>query len=200
MRSHPAFRPFLRPSPGRCITRGASVFLFMCAVSVAMAPRAEASSWGDVSASRVVVAVRCLGGTYRSPVDLPIVDPFRLPDGPYRAGNRGLEYNTTAGVIVRTIGAGVVTFAGPVAGSWFVTVRHPDGLRSSYSFLATVSVGADDLVAPGEQLGSTSERRFHLGVREGDRYIDPFPLLGTRGRAWLIPLGRFGDGSGCRRT
>src|SRR5690349_10370437 len=76
------------------------------------------------------------GTTYRPPVDAPVVDTFRLPDGPYGAGNRGLEYATSPGDPVRAIGDGLVVFAGPVAGNDAVTVLHPDGLRSSYSYLA----------------------------------------------------------------
>ena len=31
------------------------------------------------------------------PVSAPVIDPFRLPFGPYGPGNRGLEYATRPG-------------------------------------------------------------------------------------------------------
>ncbi|HEX2576432.1 MAG TPA: M23 family metallopeptidase [Aquihabitans sp.] len=129
--------------------------------------------------------------TYRPPVAAPVVDPFRPPPEPWLAGNRGLEYGTAPGTPVGAIGPGTVSFAGPVAGSLHVTVTHPDGLRSSYSFLAAVRVRAGDVVAPGDVVGIAAER-LHLGVRRGDRYLDPATLWGRRvegGRVRLVPLG-----------
>ncbi|MDY7101627.1 MAG: M23 family metallopeptidase [Actinomycetota bacterium] len=123
---------------------------------------------------------------YRPPVDAPVVDGFRPPSGPYGPGNRGLEYATRPGTAVGAIGPGVVTFAGSVAGQLHVTVRHPDGLRSSYSFLATVDVAVDDRLERGGRVGSAG-RRLHLGVRRGTTYLDPAALFGPR-RARLVPV------------
>ena len=67
----------------------------------------------------------------RPPVDAPVVDPFRPPTSPYGPGNRGIDYATVPGTVVRTIAPGTVTFAGVVAGTRYVTVTHADGLRSS---------------------------------------------------------------------
>ena len=134
------------------------------------------------------------GRTYQPPVTAPVVDPFRPPAQPWLAGNRGLEYATVAGTPVGAIGPGVVTFAGPVAGALHVTVTHPDGLRSSYSFLAAVRVRVGDRVATGEVVGIAADR-FHVGVRRGERYLDPASLWGRRvggGRVVLVPL----DGGG----
>lgn len=115
-------------------------------------------------------------GGYLPPVDAPVVDGFALPDGPYGAGNRGLEYATVPGTPVRAIGAGLVVFAGPVAGTRAVTVLHPDGLRSSLTHLAEVLVTAGERVAAGQVVGTAGER-LHLGVRAGGTYLDPAPLL-----------------------
>ncbi|MBX3314861.1 MAG: peptidoglycan DD-metalloendopeptidase family protein [Actinobacteria bacterium] len=126
---------------------------------------------------------------YRPPVDAQVSDPFRAPTEPWAPGNRGIEYATTPGQMVRAIGPGVVTFAGPVAGALHVTVRHPDGLRSSYSFVAAVRVGAGDVVDAGAVVAVAGER-FHLGVRRGETYLDPSTLWGGAvggGRAHLVP-------------
>ncbi len=124
--------------------------------------------------------------TYRPPVDAPVVDGFRLPDGPYGAGNRGLEYATSPGTAVRAIGAGLVVWAGPVAGNLAVTVLHPDGLRSSYSYLAEVRTKVGLRVTSGTLIGTAGER-LHLGVRSGGVYLDPAALF-TSAAVHLVPL------------
>ena len=126
---------------------------------------------------------------YRRPVDAPVIDVFRPPSTPYGPGNRGLDYSTVPGTPVRAVGAGVVTFAGRIAFAWYVTVQHPDGLRSSLSFLAAVSVTAGEEVDRGAVVGTASDR-VHLGFRRGNEYLDPAPLLSgdeRRGRARLVP-------------
>ncbi len=124
---------------------------------------------------------------YRPPVDAPVVDAFRLPDGPYGAGNRGLEYTTVPGTPVRAIGDGLVVFAGVVAGNRAVTLLHPDGLRSSYSYLADVRVAVGTRVAIGQAVGTAGER-LHLGVRSGGTYLDPAALFTATG-VHLVPVG-----------
>ncbi len=130
-------------------------------------------------------------GTYRPPVDAPVVDPFRAPAQRWSAGNRGLEYGTRAGDRVRAVGGGTVVFAGAVAGRLAVTVRHPDGRRSSLTGLSVVLVRAGDRVAQGTLVGLALPS-LHLGVREGDRYVDPALLfVGARRAARLVPVRHF---------
>ncbi|HEY8058796.1 MAG TPA: M23 family metallopeptidase, partial [Acidimicrobiales bacterium] len=124
---------------------------------------------------------------YRPPVNAPVVDGFRLPNGPFGAGNRGLEYDTVPGQTVRAIGDGLVVFAGPVAGIDYVTVLHPDGLRSSYGYLAERLVTVGDRVVVGQTVGTAGER-LHLGVRSGGTYLDPAALFTTTG-VHLVPVG-----------
>lgn len=126
--------------------------------------------------------------TYVPPVDAPVADPFRPPDGPYGAGNRGLEYATPAGTEVRASADGVVTFAGLVAGARHVTVRHADGLRTTYSFLDRVDVVVGQQVRQGDVVGTTSGH-LHLGARSGDAYLDPAALFGSGlAQAHLVPF------------
>jgi len=128
---------------------------------------------------------------YRPPVDAPVSDPFRAPTGPYGPGNRGIEYATAPRTAATAIGAGVVVFAGPVAGRGVVTVLHPDGLRSSLTGLVTVAVAAGQPVVHSSVLGLTGNV-LHLGVRRGEEYLDPALLFGaTDGRprhAVLVPI------------
>jgi Peptidase family M23/Putative serine esterase (DUF676) len=118
--------------------------------------------------------------SYGPPVSAPIVDPFRAPAGPYAAGNRGLDYDTHPGDVVRASSDGTVVFAGPVAGALHVTLRHADGIRTSYSFLAAVEVVVGQQVRGGEPLGRTGER-LHFGARRGDAYFDPASLFASAG-------------------
>ncbi len=128
-------------------------------------------------------------GTYAPPVHAPVRDGFRMDAGPYGPGNRGLEYDTGAGATVRAIGAGRVVFVGPVAGRWALTVLHPDGRRSSLTGIVEPRVAVGELVVRGQVLAAAGGR-LHLGVREGERYVDPAPLFAaTRRRAVLVPLG-----------
>ena len=123
---------------------------------------------------------------YVPPVDAPVVDAFRPPSGPYGPGNRGLEYDTRPGDAVRASADGAVVFAGRVGGSLHVTLRHADGVRTSYSFLADVAVVVGQQVDQGRELGTAGEL-LHFGARRGDAYFDPASLFGG-GEVELVPF------------
>ena len=55
---------------------------------------------------------------------------------------------------MRAANAGEVTFAGSVAGSLHVVVAHGGGLRTSSSFLATITVRRGQRVARGDVVGT----------------------------------------------
>ena len=116
---------------------------------------------------------------FRRPTSAPVLDPFRLPDGKYGAGNRGIEYDT--GDLDRIVAAarGTVVFAGPVARSLFVTVDHGDGLESSYGFVGHILVREGQEVVDGD-LVALSDGPFHFSVRLHGEYVDPEPLFGSR--------------------
>ena len=59
-------------------------------------------------------------------------------------------------------------------------------MRTSYSFLATVTVHRGQRVAAGEVLGTTGGTGpnhapgvVHFGLRTGDEYVDPMLLFGA---------------------
>ena len=149
----------------------------MALAASALAPPAEAWSHHD---SRPV---------FRPPVDAPVTDPFRPPEDPYGPGNRGIEYDTEPGDVVRAAASGTVEFAGAVAGTLHVTVDHGGGLLSTYSYLQRISVRVDSTVAQGTVIGIAGER-LHFGVRLEGRYTDPDNFIGVRRvRVRLVPLG-----------
>lgn len=117
------------------------------------------------------------------PVDAPILEAFGNPTR-FGPGNRGIDFDVVPGLAVAAVAAGTVTFAGSVAGELFVTVQHADGRRASYSYLLVIAVERGDVVDVGTVLGSTSGR-FQLGLRDGDRYLDPAGLI-RRGRRHAV--------------
>jgi len=110
----------------------------------------------NVVAASVVAEPASAGTVWLTPpVDSPVLDPFRLPDGPYGPGNRGIEYDTNVGARVGAAGPGIVVFAGPVAGRTWVTVAHHGGLRTSYGPLSSVAVVTGDTVVGGDGKDAT---------------------------------------------
>jgi murein DD-endopeptidase MepM/ murein hydrolase activator NlpD len=140
-------------------------------------------------ASLVLTPLVALTGlVYTPPVEAPIVDHFRPPSCTWCPGNRGIDYSASPGTPVRAAAGGVVTFAGAIGGDRYVTIAHPDGLRTSYAYLATITVHAGQRVGPGAGVGVTGGR-FHFGVRRGAVYLDPERLFqATRLVARLVPL------------
>jgi len=125
---------------------------------------------------------------FRPPVEAPVADPFRPPEDPYGPGNRGIEYDTERGDVVRAAASGTVVFSGPVAGDLHMTVDHGGGLVSSYSYLQRLSVRAGAAVDQGAVIGVAGER-LHFSVRLDGIYIDPAGFIGVRRvRVRLVPL------------
>jgi murein DD-endopeptidase MepM/ murein hydrolase activator NlpD len=124
---------------------------------------------------------------WHPPVSAEVADPFRPPACRWCPGNRGLEYATQPGDEVRAVGAGEVSFSGKVAGTVYVVVRHADGLRVSYGRLTDTSLSRGDVVVAGALVGH-ADVAFHLGVRDGETYLDPSPLIGElRTAVRLVP-------------
>lgn len=165
-----------------------------------MVPAAQAA--GVLRALVVLLAVPVLAGgpaavpastaapvpvaLWTSPLgDPPIVSrPFDAPASPYGPGHRGVDLGGPPGATVRAAGAGVVVFAGMVAGRPVVSVAHAGGLRTTYEPVAP-SVGAGEAVARGSPLGTLLPGHpgcpvsacLHWGLRRGDTYLDPLQLL-----------------------
>ncbi len=126
------------------------------------------------------------------PVPHPVVRPFTAPTSPYGPGHRGVDLAGEVGAPVFAAGAGVVVFAGPVAGRSVVSLEHEGGLRTTYEPLI-VHVTAGQRVAAGAVLGlllpghaGCAGACLHWGARRGEEYLDPLGLLG-RGRLRLLP-------------
>jgi murein DD-endopeptidase MepM/ murein hydrolase activator NlpD len=134
----------------------------------------------------------------------PVVDRgFDPPQTLYGGGHRGVDLRAGVGQPVLAAGAGVVSYAGLLAGRGVVTVTHPGGLRTTYEpVTAVVRVG--QVVARGSVLGHVATRHasclagtscLHWGLVRGDTYLDPLTLVVTT-PARLLPVGTDPSGSG----
>ncbi|GAA1462891.1 murein hydrolase activator EnvC family protein [Williamsia maris] len=126
-----------------------------------------------------------------------VVRGFDPPEQRWMSGHRGVDLASTAGAVVRSAGSGVVNFAGEVAGKQVVSVRHADGILTTYEPVEAL-VTAGRPVARGDPLGTLVVGHagcvgvcLHWGARRGAgsgaRYLDPLALLGVS-RVRLKPL------------
>lgn len=124
--------------------------------------------------------------------------PFRLsrayvaPAHDYGPGHRGVDLDLLGGTEVRAPAAGVVAFAGDVAGRGILTIDHGDGLVTTLEPVQTaltpgVLVAPDDIVATLSAGGHAEAGMLHFGVRLHGDYINPMLLLGGVPRAVLLP-------------
>ena len=135
-------------------------------------------------------------GTYSWPLIGRIINGFRMPGSPYGPGHRGIDIAAPVGTDVRASAPGVVAFAGFVAGARWVSIDHPDGVRTSYGYLSSIAVSKGDLVARGQVIAASGfghpgslVPHLHFGARFGGVYIDPMRLLVPLDYSPLIHLG-----------
>src|SRR5438445_11223636 len=128
------------------------------------------------------------------PVAGPITRHFEQPPTPYAAGHRGIDFGAPVGTTVVAAAGGTVSFAGQVGGSLFVSIDHPGGLRTTYSFLSAILVKKGQVVSQGQAIarsgpGAAGEKpNLHFGLRSGADYLDPEPYLlaSIRGNLWRV--------------
>ncbi|MDY0340225.1 MAG: M23 family metallopeptidase [Coriobacteriia bacterium] len=139
--------------------------------------------------SVVVVAQPAWAGGWSPPVsDASIALSFgaEYPGGVHR----GVDIPAEAGTEVVAPSAGTVTFSGTIPADGggtcnAVTIETGEGLRISLLPLEGLYVQTGTEVCSGDAVGrlaplgddSSDVSHLHMGVRRGDRYIDPAPLL-----------------------
>lgn len=129
------------------------------------------------------VAVR-----YQAPVEGRVLRTFDPPATAFGAGHRGVDLDVAVGGSVGAAAAGVVHFAGPVAGRRWVSIAHADGHLTTYGPLADLRVARGQAVHAGRPIGVLDagghgsggrDQGLHWGARDHTgTYIDPLSLLG----------------------
>ena len=66
---------------------------------------------------------------------------------------------------------GTVSFAGQVAGTWYVVV-DTGFVKVTHGGLRTIDVETGDVISIGEAIG-TADSVTYIGVRRGEWYVDP---------------------------
>lgn len=134
------------------------------------------------------------GGLWEPPLGHPlrIAEAYSLPNGPYRAGHRGVDLPAEPGAAVRAPASGTVSFVGTVVDRPVVSIRVD--ARTIVS-LEPVSSGLreGEAVGRGERIGEVAsgghcgDGCLHLGVRVDGAYVNPLRFL--RPRPVLLPWG-----------
>ncbi len=117
-----------------------------------------------------------------------VVQRFDKPAQNWLPGHRGVDLAGAQGQAVLAAGAGIVVFAGTVAGKPVVSIDHPGGVRTTYEPVrAEVPVGRR--VGRGTRIGTLEAGHpgcatacLHWGARAEDgrrdrEYLDPLGLL-----------------------
>ncbi|HEY0888942.1 MAG TPA: M23 family metallopeptidase [Nocardioides sp.] len=122
---------------------------------------------------------------------------FAAPDEPWGPGHRGVDLRGTVGQRVVAALAGVVTYAGLLAGRGVVVVDH-GSTRTTYEPVSAV-VRTGDTVTAGAAIGLLTATRSHcfpaaclhwgLIRNADDVYLDPLSLVGAV-PVRLLPLWR----------
>lgn len=123
-----------------------------------------------------------------------VVRPFLAPPTPYSSGHRGIDIGGGLGSEVRAPASGVVHFAGWVVDRPVLSIRHGDGLISSFEPVASVLVEGEPVVR-GQvvgvlQAGHCAMPCLHFGVRRHGEYVSPLLYLGGIERSVLLPTRR----------
>lgn len=144
--------------------------------------QAQAQAQGQAHAPPHVQAETSSRGaeTWISPVTgrIRVDRPFDLPNGPFRAGHRGIDLPTTPGEAVRAPTSGTVTFVGTVVDRAVMSLRTDEQTVLSLEPVSSdLTIGA--VVAKGQLIGEVSEgghcsgECLHVGVRINNEYVNP---------------------------
>lgn len=135
------------------------------------------------------------GAEHAVPLYGELVAPYDAPEDPFAPGHRGVDVAAEPSSPVRASAAGLVSFAGSVAGNLAVTVDHGGGLLTTYSFLEEIAVSKGQEVGRGDPVGTLGAGHdpdlpphVHLSARRDGVYFDPIELYLGAGYADLLRL------------
>lgn len=137
-------------------------------------------------------SVPAVGRAWPVGVRPPVLRSWEPPATVYGPGHRGVDLGAPPGAPVRTVAAGRVFFAGPVAGRGVVSIEltgtGDPPLRTTYEPV-TASVRKGDEVAAGAIIGTVEATGSHCGgvcvhwgLLRAKTYLNPLLLLPP----WLL--------------
>ena len=145
----------------------------------------------DVSGAARVSTAPVTAGSWAWPLAAPhpVVRQFIAPATAYSAGHRGIDIRSPSADVFAPAD-GVVSFAGVVVDRPVLSIRHDDGVVSSYEPVET-TLSAGDAVSRGQLVGTLLPGHcpglcLHFGVRVGGQYVSPLEFLG--GIPWSVLL------------
>ncbi|NYI41847.1 M23 family metallopeptidase [Demequina lutea] len=117
-----------------------------------------------------------------------------LPPQPWLAGHRGVDLAADTGERVTAPATGVVTYVGFVVDRPVVSIRHVQGLVSSFEPVDSTAV-VGDIIARGQTIGTVADTPLHCvrrqcvhwGLRLNGTYVDPLDYLEGFGPVRLLP-------------
>lgn len=166
--------------------------LVWLAIMVSSAPPTAAAVLVPRGAWRFAAAPAA-GRTWPLAPPHTVLRRFEPPATRWGAGHRGVDLAGAAGDPVFAPAAGVVSFAGMVAGRPVLVVEHQGGVRSTLEPVeSALPLGSS--VLTGASVGHLAEpighcpgaSCLHWGVLRGETYLDPLAWL--RGRVILLPV------------
>ncbi|MCB1274553.1 MAG: M23 family metallopeptidase [Leucobacter sp.] len=131
-------------------------------------------------------------GLWQPPLGHPlrIAAAYSLPNGPYRAGHRGIDLPTGPHEAVVAPTTGVVSFVGEVVDRPVISIRVDDRTVLSLEPVSS-ALREGEAVVPGQAIGVVetgghcASTCLHLGLRVDGDYANPLRFL--RPRPVLLP-------------
>jgi murein DD-endopeptidase MepM/ murein hydrolase activator NlpD len=180
---------------------GAAIRIAILLSAAAMLPDAPsggpAAAVDDRSPAAAAPSARARPVPWHWPIEPEPHVMNRFGVGPYRwsRGHRGVDLAAAGGTVVHAAGAGLVSYAGPLAGRGVVVVTHDGGLRTTYEPVRA-SVQRGQQVSAGQPLGIVEASGshcpapscLHWGALRAGTYLDPLSLVTRRSPPVLLPL------------
>lgn len=128
----------------------------------------------------------------------PVAGAFRVsgafvaPAHAYGPGHRGIDLEPSSTAVLVAPQAGMIAYAGSIAGRGIITIDHGGGWVTTLEPIASeavvgLAVARGDVVGTLSLGGHAAAGTVHFGVRLNGEYINPLVLLGGVPRAVLVP-------------
>ncbi|MDP9806940.1 murein DD-endopeptidase MepM/ murein hydrolase activator NlpD [Trueperella bonasi] len=139
--------------------------------------------WQDVSINIDSDRAASVEYSWPSGTEVPVLRPFAMGPANWNAGHRGVDLALAKEQPVYAAAEGTVIYAGMLNDRELVSIKHADGIRTTYEPI-TPAVGRGERVDAGQIIGHVDGAHcfpsacLHWGAKRGqDGYLDPLSLL-----------------------